>query len=68
MLVTKISSLSGRENTRDVPCTEAQIRAWQGGGLIQDVMPQVSDEDREFLISGVTPEEWDSLMSTLVED
>ena len=30
---------------------------------IQDVFPNMSPDDREFLISGTTPAEWDRLMS-----
>jgi hypothetical protein len=32
---------------------------WEGGELIQNVMPELSPEEREFLISGITPKEWD---------
>ena len=27
--------------------------------LIQDVFPQLHDEEREFLLSGITPGEWE---------
>lgn len=30
---------------------------------IQDVFPLMSKEDREFLISGITPEEWNKIFS-----
>lgn|SRR3954464_12650217 len=30
---------------------------------IQDVFPLMSKEDREFLISGITPEEWNKVFS-----
>lgn len=58
MLITKRSNWSGNINTREIPCTQEQWDAWCGGEKIQDVMPNVSPEDREFLISGLTPEEW----------
>ena len=38
--------------------------AWQwmsNGKLIQDVMPDLSLAEREFLISGLTPDEFDEL-------
>ena len=61
MLITKKGPF-GKENTRDIPCTEEQYaRYLSGNGLIQDIMPDVSKEDREFLISGTTPEEWAKL-------
>lgn len=35
-----------------------QWSKWKVGELIQDVMPELSDGDREFLISNLTPNEW----------
>lgn len=58
MLITRKSLLTGRVHTREVPVTEEQLREWERGGLIQDVLPHLSANDREFLISGSTPEEW----------
>lgn len=29
------------------------------GGLIQDALPDLSDQDREVLLSGISPEDWD---------
>lgn len=34
---------------------------WREGRLIQDAMPNVSSDDREFLISGTSPEGWDTM-------
>ena len=59
MQFTMTSLLSGVTRTRDIPCTQAQYDAWKAGTHIQDAMPDVSPEDREFLISGTTQEEWD---------
>lgn len=58
MLITRKSQMSGEEHTLDVPCTPAQLAAWQAGTHIQDAMPQVSGPLREFLITGITPQEW----------
>ena len=58
MLVVRKSILTGIVRKRDLDITEAQFEAWQNGALIQDVMPQLSVADREFLINGVTDEEW----------
>tara|TARA_X000001388_G_C2217553_1_gene117870 strand:- start:614 stop:769 length:156 start_codon:yes stop_codon:yes gene_type:complete len=38
--------------------TETQFQAWIDGTLAQDAMPHLTDEEREFLISGITPKEW----------
>jgi hypothetical protein len=58
MLVTKKSNFTGIEHTLDIPVTEEQMKAWQDGELIQKAMPELSSEQREFLMTGVTPEEW----------
>ena len=60
MLITRTSLLSGKTSSREVPVTEAQINLWQGGMLIQNAMPNLSPEDREFIKTGITPEEWDT--------
>lgn len=61
--ITRRSDASGKENTLDLPVTEQQLQAWLGtkeqpGRLIQHVMPHLSKDQREFLVSGCTPEEW----------
>ena len=59
MKITRISPVTGKENTLDLPITEAQIELWQGGGeYIQDVFPDLSPDQREFLLTGMTPEDW----------
>jgi len=64
MLITKKSIISGNINTRDISITQEQYDLWTSGTLIQDVVPDLSKDDREFLISGITPEEWDSVFNT----
>ncbi len=41
--------------------TEEQYRNWQSGTLIQNAMPHLSPDQREFLMTGITPEEWETL-------
>ena len=36
-------------------------QSWKEGAFIQDVMPDLSAEQREFLISNSTPKEWDDM-------
>ena len=63
MLITRTSP-SGRSVTLDVPCTPEQYRLWESGVLIQDAMPQVPAPLREFLTSGIPPDEWDTLLGS----
>lgn len=61
MLITRTSQVSGIERTRDIPVTEGQLKAWQNGGHIQRVMSNLSEDDREFIMTGITQEEWDTM-------
>lgn len=64
MLITKRSSISGKIHTRDIDVTEAQLERYREGlPCIQDVFPGLSVNDREFIKTGITPEEWDALFS-----
>jgi hypothetical protein len=58
MKISKQSPFSGNSNTREIPVTENQLSDWQNGMLIQHAMPNISPDDREFLMTGITPEEW----------
>jgi len=58
MLITRTSAFTGKKNQMELDITEAQIARWQGGEYIQDAMPQLTVDEREFIMTGTTPEEW----------
>jgi hypothetical protein len=60
MIFIRTSILSGITRTKEFDVTEEQYNAWKCGALIQNVMPHLSDDEREFLISGATAEEWEA--------
>lgn len=60
MRIVRRSPFSGKFNVREIDVEPEQIDAWQGGLLIQYAMPNLSADDREFLMTGITPEEWDA--------
>ena len=60
MIITKTSPISGRVHQRDITITPLELARWKAGAYIQDVCPNLCAEDREFLISGITPEEWEN--------
>ena len=63
-LVTAVSKISGKERVWEMPITSDQIYDWKANNRkIQDVFPHLSADQREFLISGVTPWEWDKLFN-----
>jgi len=61
MIVTRTSMMSKIERSIDLDVTAEQINAWRSGMLIQEAMPHLNEHEREFIISGITQEEWDSM-------
>jgi hypothetical protein len=62
MKITKISQLSGKESTMELDITPEQLcrveNRMNTTELIQNIVPNLSMEDREFLMTGITNEEW----------
>jgi hypothetical protein len=63
MQITRTSRLTGKTSVMDLNITQAQLDAWVDGDLVQNAMPQLSAEEREFLMTGITPAEWDSVFA-----
>ena len=62
MLVTRKSPLTGITHTMDLDCTQDQLNQYaQGGVLIQRIFPNLNDEQREFIQTGYTQEDWDNM-------
>ena len=58
MKITRTSMFTGIERTLDLDFTAEQLAEWKNGALIQVAMPNLSAADREFIMTGVTDEEW----------
>ncbi|TXM97254.1 hypothetical protein FV242_32050 [Methylobacterium sp. WL64] len=58
MLITRTSMLTGETNTLDLPVTEDQLAAYEAGGFPQVVFRHLPPPLREFIMTGITPEEW----------
>ena len=63
MLITRISPFSGNTISLDIAVTQAQLDAWASGTLIQDAMPNLSADEREFIMTGITAQEWEDMFS-----
>lgn len=61
MLITRQSTWSGKVRTLDIPVTHEQLYEWERGTLIQNAMPNLTADQREFLMTGITAEEWDEM-------
>lgn len=63
MLIVRTSILTGITRTLELDINEGQYRMWDEEGiLIQDAMPNLTTWEREFIMTGVTEEEWKDAM------
>jgi hypothetical protein len=60
MKITRTSMFTGVIHTLEINVTPEQIARWQGGELIQNAMPNLTPDEREFIKTGVTAEEWEA--------
>lgn len=60
MLIRRKSMISGIEYVRDIPVDIEDYARYQLGETIQVAMPYLSDDDREFILTGIVKEEWDA--------
>jgi hypothetical protein len=68
MKIIKKSSLTGAEHTMDIDVTLEQLwRIENRADLVQNIVPHLSAGEREFLISGITDEEWAAAFADIVE-
>jgi len=61
MLITRKSPYTGKINQMEIDVTQEEIDAWQRGKLIQNAMLRASADEREFIKTGYTPEDWDAM-------
>lgn len=64
MRITRKSAISGIERTRDIPVNPEDYITWDRGyANISEAMPYLSDADREFILSGIMPGEWENVFT-----
>ena len=58
--VTKKSIISGKSNTMELDISQEQLDRWESVDkqLVQVAFPNLSSSEREFLMTGITPTEW----------
>ena len=67
MQITRKSFMTGITRTVDLDVTQQQLDNYENGVLLQDAFPNLSPSEREFIKSGITYSEWESLSETLEE-
>jgi hypothetical protein len=68
MIITKVSEISGKTHTMDIPVTEQQLENFKNGMLIQRAMPNLTTSEREFILTGSTDEEWEDLFKLMRDE
>jgi hypothetical protein len=64
MQLTRKDPMTGISNTLELDITDLQLTQWQQGlGKIQDIFPNLSADEREFIMTGLTAESWDALFA-----
>ena len=61
MQITRISPFSKTKTTLEIDVTREQLSRWQDGELIQNVMPHLTPDEREFIMTGITAQEWTAM-------
>ena len=57
--ITRTSMLSDITRSMFLDITQEQIDAYNKGALVQHAFPNLSADEREFIITGITSAEWD---------
>lgn len=55
----------------EIPVSIDRLEAWEEGvdkRVVQDAFPELTPDQREFLLTGISPEEWDTLFQEGDED
>ena len=69
MFVTKTSMITGRKSTLWVEgLTQDMLKSWEDGALIQEALSSIPQELLEFIMSGITPTEWNNVFPNEEED
>ncbi len=63
MRIERTSPLTGQVNVMELDVTEEQLGEFygprEGRRLVQEIFPELTPAEREFLMTGYTQEDWD---------
>ena len=71
--IKRTSLISGKEQTIVIPMTGAEFNeAWYAykhtGLLLQEAFPNLSPDHREFIKTGITPQEWNETFNRDIDE
>lgn len=58
--VMRLSPFSKRVHTMTIVLDIDDYMAWEKGKLIQHALPYLTPDEREFIMTGITPDEWNN--------
>ena len=62
MKITNTSPLTGKLNAMEIDCTLDQIKEYMEGlRSVQAIFPNLNADEREFIMTGYTPSDWDAM-------
>jgi hypothetical protein len=70
MKVSRRSPISGKIHVLEIPVEEGLLGEFLDGAIdkpIQDIFPNLAAEEREFILTGITPEEWELHIKSKVD-
>jgi len=59
--VTRENPFTGQLRSIELPIVQGELDRIEAGELVQEVAPHLTANQREFIISGITGEEFDAL-------
>lgn len=73
MIIKRKSAYTGLIRSKDIPVDPQGWAMYQSGyGSVDECLPYLTDEDRDFILSGMMPDEWNTAISAelklIVED
>lgn len=66
--IVKVSEITGKRHMMEIAVTDRQLAKWAAGMNIQDAMPNLTADEREFIMTGITPDEWDEYIKKPSEE
>ena len=68
MKVTRTSQATGITREMELDITDEQILKYEAGELIQNAFPNLTPAEREFIMTGITEDEWKDIFGGFDDD
>ena len=63
MIISRKNPMTGEVRSVSISITPEQLAAYESGTVIQLAAPNLTPDEREFILTGFLPEEFDALMA-----